>query len=257
MALPNYSVLDNGLYELNRCELMDRLPGTQHLFGMGDGEAGTLNVNSTKLARFRKNARTRTKAKEIVTQTDSTISLTLMQRTEFLSGLMAMGAIKPVAQVAAEDSTYTIDHVKVGGRYFLEKQDVSNVALSDESSATWTLGTHFTVADSAMGVIEVIALPTGVAEDDEVTATFDVAASPEGLNEAVIASKTEFTVELFIRELSEYAKPRFYRLYEVSFTMDGDVPLIGGDEFAQWTITGSALDQGGGKGVGLMRELSE
>lgn len=257
MALPAYSVLDNGLYEINRCELMARHPGTQELIPLGDAEAATINVTSTKLSRFRKNARVRTKSAEITTQTDSTVNITLMQRTQFLAGLSVMGLVKPVAQVSAEGATYVIDEVKVGGLYYVGKQDISDVALSDDSSATWTLGTHFKVVDGPLGVVEILALPVGVAEDDEVTVTFDAAASAAGLSEAQIATKTEFTIELFIRELSEYAKPRFYQLYECPFTMDGDVALIGGDEFSQWTITGSALDQGGGLGVGLMRELSE
>lgn len=256
MALPAYSVLDNGLYELNRCEIMGRIPGTQELFQLGDAESATINVSSQKLARYRKNARVRTKAYEIVTQTDSTVSLTLMQRTQFLAGLMIMGLLKPVAQESATDATFVIQKVKKG-LYYLGKHDVSNVTLADESESTWTLGTHYKIVDAPMGVIEIIAFPDGVEEDDEVTVKFDAAASPEGLNEGQIATKTEFTIELFIREVSEYAKPRFYQLYEVTFTVDGDVALIGGDEFSQWTITGSALDQGGGLGVGLMRELSE
>lgn len=252
MALPQYSVLDNGLYEINRCELMGRIPGTQELFPLGDAEAATINVTSQKLSRFRKNARVRTKSVEITTQTDSTVAITLMQRTQFLAGLSVMGLLKPVAQAAAEDATFVIEKVRKG-LYYLGKQDVSNVVLG----AGWVAGTHFRVVDAPMGVIEVLAFPAGVDEEDEVTVTFDAAASASGLSEAQIATKTEFTIELFIRELSEYAKPRFYQLYECPFTMDGDVALIGGDEFAQWTITGSALDQGGGLGVGLMRELSE
>lgn len=251
--LPQYSVLDNGLYEINRCELMARLPGTQELFPLGDAEAATVNVTSQKLARFRKNARVRTKALEIPTQTDSTVSITLMQRTQFLAGLSIMGLVKPVAQVAAAGATFVIAKVKKS-LYFLGKQDVSNVALS---GGVWVAGTHFKVVDAPMGVIEVLDFPAGVAEEDEVTATFDAAASAAGLSEAQIATKTEFTIELFIRELSEYAKPRFYQLYQCPFTYDGDLALVGGDEFSQWTIKGSALDQGGGLGVGLMRELSE
>lgn len=252
MALPAYSVLDNGLYEINRCELMARIPGTQELFPLGDAESATINVTSQKISRFRKNARVRTKAIEITTQTDSTVTITLMQRTQFLAGLSVMGLIKPVAQAAATDASFVIQKVKKG-LYYLGKQDISNVDLGEG----WVDGTHFKVVDQPMGVIEVIALPDGVEEEDEVVVTFDAAASQEGLSEAQIATKTEFTIELFIRELGEYAKPRFYQLYECPFTMDGDVALIGGDEFSQWTITGSALDQGGGLGVGLMRELSE
>lgn len=256
MALPNYSVLDNGLYELNRCELMDRLPGTQHLFGMGDGEAGTLNVNSTKLARFRKNARTRTKAKEIVTQTDSTISLTLMQRTEFLSGLMAMGAIKPVAQVAAG---FDIHHRPREGRRPIFPGEAGRLECRPLRQIFRDLDPWHPLHGSRLrdGRDRGNRPADWRCRGRRGHGHLRRCGVSGGLNEAVIASKTEFTVELFIRELSEYAKPRFYRLYEVSFTMDGDVPLIGGDEFAQWTITGSALDQGGGKGVGLMRELSE
>lgn len=259
MALPAYSVLDNGLYEINRCELMGRIPGTQELFPLGDAESATINVTSQKLSRFRKNARVRTKSIEITTQTDSSLTLVLMQRSEFLAGLSVMGLVKPTAQISKTGETFLIDKVKVGGLYYLGKQDVSSVVLTSagDPSPEWTAGTHFKIVDQAMGVIEILALPEGVSAAAAVTVTFNCAASAPGLNEAQIATNTEFTVELFIRELSEYAKPRFYHLYECPLTMDGDVALIGGDEFAQWTVTGSALDKGGGLGVGLMRELSE
>ena len=261
-ALPAYSIIPAGTYELNRSEMMGRvrIPGetpeqaaARPFFGLGDAEAAAMNVTTTKLSRFRKNARVRTKALEIVTQTESSLSFTFMQRTKFLAGLSAMGALKPVTQVAvSEAATFTIAKINVGDRYFVGKHDISDVTFPEG----YVAGQHYAVADEALGIVDILALPEGVAADSAASFTYKAAASTAGLHEAAMGTQVEVTLELLIRELSEHAKPRFYHLYECPLSMDGDVLLQGGDDFTQWTVTGSALDQGGGKGIGLMRELS-
>src|SRR5690606_32511828 len=131
----------------------------------------TLNITPTVVARYRKNNSVRTKAIEVPNQVDSTISFVCYQFSDFVRAVSVAGAVEYLTQDAGVESTFNIAKIKPG-LYFVPAYDISNVAFPE----TWVANTHYKVVDAALGGIEVIALPEGVAAESAVAVTYDNAA---------------------------------------------------------------------------------
>ena len=255
MAKPAYQVLDNGLYKIGRAEVLFRKIGTQEWFQFGDVDNFVLSITPTKVARYRKNAATRTKSKEIVNQIDSTVTFRCMQFSDFVRAVSVLGEVEPYTQAAVAAGTYTITAVKVGAIYRLGALDVTVTGLTSDTG-TWVLGTHYRVVDAALGMIQIIALPDLVVADDEVEVAFTAPAitAEEGRISVAVASQTEITVEMMVRDVGRDSLPQAFNLFEVTLSPSSDVAFIDEDDFGGVDISGSAVDTN--EGVGVLFDLA-
>lgn len=250
MAKPSYQVLDSGLYKIGRAEVLLRKIGTQEWFQMGDVDTFVLSITPTKVARYRKNAATRTKAKEIVNQIESNVSFRCMQFLNFIRAVSVLGDVAPYTQSAVAAGTYTITAVKTGSIYRLGALDVTVTGLTSDSGV-WVAGTHYKVVDAALGMIQIIALPATVEEGDEVEVAYTAPAitAAEGRVSVAVASQTEITVEMMVRDVGRDSIPQAFNLFEVTLSPSSDVSFIDEDDFAGVDISGSAVDTNDGVGV--------
>ncbi|MGO4618561.1 hypothetical protein AB4Z34_01595 [Ensifer sp. 2YAB10] len=101
----SYSVLSSGYYEIPRAEVLVRQKINGVLVSsawqqIGDVDKFAMSFTPTKVSRFRKNARVRTKAIEVVTQTDSAVSFTCFQFTPFVRLMALLGENVAYSQTA-------------------------------------------------------------------------------------------------------------------------------------------------------------
>lgn len=248
----NYSVLSAGLYAIKFAEVLFRIKGDEHFQQFGDVDSFTLNITPTVVARYRKNNSVRTKAIEVPNQVDSTISFVCYQFSDFVRAVSVAGAVEYLTQDAGVESTFNIAKIKPG-LYFVPAYDISNVAFPE----TWVANTHYKVVDAALGGIEVIALPEGVAAESAVAVTYDNAAisADDKRVSAKVASKTEIEVELMVRQVGAVGKKEYMHLFDCRIKPEGDLALIGDGDFSNVTISGSALDTS--NGVGILVDLKD
>lgn len=259
----NYRVLDPGLYQIKRAEvlfaLVDETEGAvEKWYQFGDVDSFTLNITPTKIERFRKNAAVRTKAAEVTNQVDSAVSFTCYQWIPFVRALSVMGKQEYLVQEAAVAQTKAFK-ATVGASCWLGHFDVTGVGVtgSGDTPPEWVAGQHFVVTDAALGMAQIIALPDGVAADSDITFGFGASAVVEGDKrlKARVASETDIAVKIMVRGVGRNQVKDVLMLNRVTLSPSGDVSLIGEDDFTPIEITGSALDTS--EGVGVLVDLKD
>lgn len=249
----SYKVLDSGLYSIPLAEVMYSIPGSGVWHQFGDVDNFTLSITPTKISRFGKNGSTRTKRAEVVTQVDSVVSFRCMQFSQFVRAVSVLGKAETMVQAAVSDGTHAAKAVK-GALIKLPHFDVSNVTVGGDGD--WVAGTHYTVVDAALGMVQLEdTFPEGVAENDDILFGYAAAEikNTDGRITAEVASQTEITVELMVRNLGQNDQHQVLHLFEVTLAPNGDKAFIGEDDFAGVDIQGSALKTS--KGVGILADL--
>ena len=252
-----YRQLDSGLYNLNNAEILARFPNEQEWFQFGDCDAASLNLEVERIERTAKRGRVRTTALSLVQSIDSEVSITAMQFRPQLRAGTLLGDIVYHTQTAESAGTFTITGVKKGGIYNVGKYDISEVSVSSTGGSPIPLveGTHFIVVDAADGSIQIIDLPSGVVEDDELDVLFDAAAITAADKRARIgvSERPAITVELKIRGTGENGFDATLHLFQVQLAPDGGIDFLS-DELAQATLSGAA--ELTANGVGYWQEHS-
>lgn len=244
----NYQVLSSGLYELRRAEMFARpkingMLSSTAWIQIGDVDAITIGFTPTKVSRFRKNARVRTKAIEVVVSTDSTFNFTCFQFTPFIKMMSVLGK-----KVAYSQTQGPFEYPARGiGPQYVGKQDISSVTIKigEEAFAL----EHYRVVDPDLGMVQVLSLPEGVTETTEYVIAGTAAAIAEGSRtKAQIGAKASETLEILIRDVGQDSNPQAYHLLEVEVAPNGDISLISEDDFASVQFSGSILDTSEGFG---------
>ncbi|WP_312356689.1 hypothetical protein [Agrobacterium sp.] len=252
----SYSVLSSGLYRIPRAEILYRVWKNGVAIGafqqFGDVDTFVFSITPTKVARYRKNARVRAKAAEVINQVDSAISFTVMQHSQFVRLMSILGERVAYSQTAGS-GTYTAKAVK--GIHYVGKQDISALTVTPLDDEVWTVGTHYKLVDPDLGAFEIIGLPAGVTEDDDITWGYTVAAITEGSRmKAKVAAESAITLELMVRDVGRDSIPQVLHLLQADVAPSGDVPLIGEDDFLGIEFSGSALDTS--EGLGYLIDLA-
>ncbi|AMD60902.1 hypothetical protein AWN88_22555 [Agrobacterium tumefaciens] len=252
----SYSVLSSGLYTIPRAEVLYRIwkngvaiSGIQQF---GDVDKFTLSFTPSVVERYRKNARVRTKAARIVNQIDSAVAFTCYQFSQALRMMSILGAKMPYSQTSGS-ATYT-EKATVGIHY-VGHQEISAVSPTPLDTETWTAGTNYRVVDPELGAFEILELPVGVTEDDEITWGYTKAAITEGSRmKAKIGADSQITLELWVRDVGANSIPQVLYLPQVEVSPAGEVPFIGEDDFSSIEFSGSALDTT--EGLGFLLDLA-
>ena len=213
-------------------------------FDCGDVQNFTVTWTTDKKTLYRRNAGRRTVGDERVVQLDGNVTFEPFQRLPFFKALQMMSLPVPLVQAAGSGTI----SVKVGvGRIVVIEDfyDVSNVAADD-----WVENTHFILRDEDASEFEIIALPAGVAEDDVVVFDFDYAAILASAKryQGTIGSVSSVPIQLRVRELTDNENHALYQVNYVDAATEGDVVLIGSDEFTGMKFSGRAQDRGAGIG---------
>jgi len=256
--MPNYSPLSPGHYQMKRAEVLARpiYPASiasQDWFQFGDVDSFNLTITPTKIDRKRKNSPVRTKAIEVINEVDSAYTMSCYQWIPFVRAVSVLGKREALTQVAAVDQTYAVTALRTGGIYWVEALDISNVTVtaSGDTPPAMTLNTHFRVVDAALGMVQIVALPEGVAEGTAGSIGFSAAeiTAADKRMTARVASEIDIRVELMVREVGRHGTPSVLHLYDATISPTGDVPFISDDDFSPVEIGGSALDTANGPGV--------
>jgi hypothetical protein len=221
-------------------------------FSAGDVEDCKITFNIEKKTRYRRNVGRRTKGAERVTQLDATLTFKPFQRTPFFKALSVMGASVPLTQAATANGQTETKTVKarVGEYVYLGDLDVSAVA-----AAGWTAGTHFKVVSPEAGIVQMLELPAAVDEDDDVIFTWVRGAITQADKRysAQIGSISSMPIQVLVHELTDAEDHQLLFFDYVEATVNGDVVLIGQDDFTGVEFTGGAIDRG--SGLGWIKDL--
>lgn len=210
----------------------------------GDVDNFKFNWTTDKKTRYRRNAGRRTVGDERVVQLDGNVTFVPFQRTPFFKALALMGVNAVLTQEAGADLTVSAKAF-VGDFIVVPDMDISSVAATD-----WVENTHFKVVDGATGLWQIIALPNGVVEGDVVVWTYDRAAIVAGDKRSTceIGEVSSVPVALRIREITDGEQHELIEINYVEASVDGDMTLIGEDDFVGMTFSGRAQDRGNGLG---------
>lgn len=257
IALAAYGSLDQGdaPYELQNCEIVARLKGTEHWFRFGDCDSARIEISSTKIQRKARNQRVRTVAIEAVTDVVASLSLRAMQYSDDVRALALLGT--PVAHTQAAGAwNLDIRSVKLNAIYFAPALDLSTetaitgteLLFDDENPGeapevgSAIAGIVVEVVDQSAGAFRIKA---GVEDGDSVR----IAGVALGIVETDKRTRIDFGVEtakeleLKVRGLSAIGVPYIFSLNKWLGTPSG-IDLIGGDDFSGQDLTGtlSAVD---------------
>ena len=264
----DYSPLDNGTYDFPFAEVVYRaiVRGTQKRTGwrqFGDVDSFTMNLNVTKVSRYAKNRSVRTKAIEIVTQIDSTISFKCMQIDDYVRACALLGVPVFMTQVAGA-STYTEQDVRVGDIIYVGAYDISAVTVKAGGGAGVDLPEgSYKVVDPALGGVQILAIPEeaavvveGAVTSMPVTVSFTKAAitAADARTRIGVGQQPSIDLEIMVRGVSAQGVKGVLHVLHAQLAPANDVAFIGGDEFVGIDITGSAVLTS--QGVGYWQKLA-
>ena len=215
----------------------------------GDVDNFKCNWTTDKKTRYRRNAGRRTVGDERVVQIDGNVTFVPFQRTAFFKALSMLGVNAVLAQTAAADLTVSAP-ARVGDYVIVPDLDISAVA-----STGWVLDTHFEMTDAATGVWKIIALPAEVDPDDVVVWTYARAVIVAGDKRSTcnIGEISSVAVQLRVREITDNEDHQVVEIDYVEASVEGDMTLIGDDDFAGMTFSGRMQDRG--NGLGRVRDI--
>lgn len=247
IAPADHTVLSPDLYTIAYGQMLIRkrqngLP-VGGVKSVGDVESFNLNITTNRIQRYRKNARTRTKAFDRANQIDSTISFQPMQWTAWVRELALLGIPVAAAQAAGVGIAFEATGIEDGDYVWTGRYDISNVAIVGLQAA------DFRIADAALGVVEIINAPV----DGIIDGTTDCAAIAER-QRIEIARQAQIDIEVMVRALEEGSPKGVLHLHWCQVGPNGDIPFIGSDEPVGPTIQGSAIDTP--QGIGYWQPLS-
>ena len=253
----NYSVLSSGLYELPRAEVLCQVIENDAPIGpiiqLGDVDKFSLGLSPQKIQRFRKNSAVRTKAAEIITQIDSTVTFTVYQFTQFIRLLSILGKKVEYSQ-SAGSHTYTSKAYV--GIHYVGHQKITALTIDPVGSETWTLGTHYKIVDAELGAFEILQLPSGVTEASDLSVDYTVGAIAAGSRmKAKVGGQPSFTLRFWVRDVGANSRDKVLYLPKVEVAPSGEVAFIGEDDFTSQEFTGSALDNS--EGLGFLIDLED
>ncbi len=215
----------------------------------GDVDNFKFNWTTDKKTRYRRNAGRRVVGDERVVQLDGVVTFVPFQRTPFFKALAMLGINAILTQEAGVGLTVSAK-ARVGDFVVVPDLDISAVTAED-----WVAGTHFIVVDAAAGLWQMIALPDGVVADDVIVWTYTRAAIAAGTKRSTcnIGETSSVAVALRVREITDNEDHQLIEVNYIEATVDGDMILIGADDFAGMTFAGRAQDRG--QGLGRVRDL--
>ncbi|MQV12201.1 hypothetical protein GHL01_00380 [Sinorhizobium meliloti] len=252
-----YSVLSSGYYEIPRAEVLARQKINGVLVSpvwqqIGDVDKFGISFTPTKASRYRKNARVRTKAVEVVMQTDSAITFTCYQFSPFVRMMALLGEKMAYSQTSG---TFTYETKGAVGLHFVGKQDISTVTIEHGVTPTNFPAEAFKVVDPELGIVEILSLPSGVTETTDIKIKGANAAIAAGSrNKTKIGANVSNTLEFMVRDVGAASNPKAYHLFECEVSPNGEINFIGEDDFTSQEFSGSILDTS--EGFGYMIELA-
>lgn len=104
-------------------------------------------------------------------------------------------------------------------------------------------------------MVEIFALLAGVNEDDDIEISGTATTVTEGSrNKSKIGANVSTTMEFMVRDVGATSNPKAYHLFECEVSPNGEISLIGEDDFTSQEFSGSILDTS--EGFGYMIEFS-
>jgi hypothetical protein len=232
-----FTPLPNDTYSLPRAQVLFRKQGTEKWINLGDVEAFSLTMETEFIERYGKDSGSRVLRRSDLIQKSCNGTMTLMQMTPAVRGMLFMSDPDSYAvQEAVTDAVVSITGVEAGGIYSLPHFDVSITSITDGAEVdpvSYAEGVHFKV-DRRTGFIEILAIPEGAAGAD-IEVTYDAAAvgADDKRQELGLLSATSVRGTLFARGQGDIGPNDEVTLWDVEITPNGDVQIQGGDEYQQ------------------------
>jgi len=247
MQIADYGDLGPGLYELQNCEILGRVRGSEHWFVFGDCDSARIEISTTKIQRKARNKRVRNVVQEDVTDVVSTLAIRAMQYSDEVRSIALLG--EPVAHT--QDATaWTLDikAVHLGGIYYAKDVLDIGLALTAKESVYDAEDDTFTAGDAILGIQYVVVdqsaggfrITGGVAEGD----TIQIAGTKTAISAADKRTRIDFAtvtakdLELKIRGVSDIGAKFIFELNKWLGTPSG-IDLIGGDDYSGQDLTGT------------------
>jgi hypothetical protein len=232
-----FTPLPNDTYSLPRAQVLFRRHGTEKWINLGDVEAFSYTPELTEIERYGKDSDTRVLRRSDVIQKDANGSMTLVQMSDVVRGMMFMSDPDSyAAQAEVTAGTYTITNVEPGGIYRLPAFDVTVTAITDGNETepvNYVEGTHYKV-DRRTGFIEILAIPEGASGTDaEVTYDAPEVTATEKRQELGLMQNNGVRGSLFVRGQGAVGPNDEVELWDCEIRPSGDVQLQGEDDYQQ------------------------
>jgi len=191
---------------------------------------------------------------EAVTPGTPTVSITTDTINSEIGAYLFLGTESSMDQDATPVTDEAITVTELDKGYKLAKYDVGSVVVQDDTdTTTYTLGTDYTL-DAESGIIYILS-GGAISVDDVVHVDY----TPVAHSGSKIDLSTEDSI---LTKLHVYGKDRasgkikHFILSKVRLSPSGDVPVLGGDGFASFQLSGTVQTPTGDTSPGyFLREV--
>lgn len=246
MASLNFQTLGKKFYSIGKANIWFKPEGSDCYSLLGDSDSVDVTTEVTTTERFSNECGLRTKAQEIVTEINATVSMTLVQLNDTNRALSLLGEANEFTQVGAAGIVEQFTGCgAVGSIVNLANSFVDTggtITVTDGAGAiTYVQGTDY-LLDDLSGAIQIIAEPAGGPDGDlEVTYdTLTITATDEK-NRIGLASKSDNTGSLIIRQCQDFGPNVRLFLPIVQLRPAGDRSYVSETDFDTIELEGSIL----------------
>lgn len=240
MASSLFSPLSNDLYSIGKATIWFKPAGGTAFTLLGDSDDVAIAIEITEQERFNNECGLRRKARSIVTELDATVSMTLVQLSDFNRGLSLLGdAVVYTQSVDLAHNQIEVGEGVVGNIIKLDSPFLENFVMEDGLANPYVLDTHYKV-DLQGGYVQILALP---AADVDLDMTYDILAivAADNKNKIGIGSKSDNRGTLIIRGCADVGPNVRVTLHDVQLRPSGDRSYVSETDFDTIEIEGSVF----------------
>lgn len=257
MATSLFAPLSADLYSIGKATIWFKPLGeTDHVL-LGDSDDVAIAIEVTEQDRFNQECGLKRKARTIVTELEATVTMTLVQLSDFNRGLSLLGeAVSYTQSAVAANNQIIVGGAEVGVIHELDSPFISSFVMTDGTSLVpYVIDVDYKV-DLLGGYVQILAIPVGADGDIDMTYDIDAIVAGDNKNKIGIGSKTDVRGELIIRGCAAVGPNVRVTLHDVQLRPTGDRSYVSADDFDTIELEGSVfLASGQPAGFELGEEL--
>ncbi len=250
MATPSSDnvLLGRGAIFFDRYDANGVSTGFRHL---GNCDQFSIGTETEKLEMSNYLVQTTAKYASVITSTNIPITISGFEFDTENLALMSLGTSSVVTQsagtVASDEVLVPATATGLKGKFLKTAFTNISAVVLEQGANTLVLNTDYTIFDADVGVIQILASSPTVVDGAAITANYSYAAIIAGDNIKKVAGAvlSECVGKVMFVSNNSTGQDRHVIFWKVSLVPNGELGLIS-DEFAKFTLTGTALDDSAG-----------
>ena len=226
-----FSPLSSNFYSIPKATIFFKPTGALIFELLGDADTVEIATEIEETPRFTNECGLRTKVREVVTQLDLTLSMSLAQLSPFNRGLSLLADSVEHTQSADPGHVQVITGGGALGIYELDSAFLSSLSVTDGATTTaYVLNVNYKI-DLLGGYIQIILVPGGADDDLEVTYDIDAIVSADAIDKIGIGNNSDIRGAMVIRGTGDVGPNVRLKLHDVQLRPSGARNYIAETDF--------------------------